>query len=80
MHGQVVQSTAEVGLPSGLVVGKLVDFSTCYCPRLPITHVRLEYNASFSSQSKQKVLAGPIETASKATITLNVPANGITST
>lgn len=68
-HGQVVQSTAEVGLPSGLVVGKLVDFSTCDCPRLSIKHVRFENNASFSSQRKQKVLSGNIETASMVSIT-----------
>lgn len=33
-HREVVQSASEVGFPPGLVVGELVDFTTCYCPRL----------------------------------------------
>lgn len=36
-HREVVQSTSEVGFPPGLVVGELVDFTTCYCPRLSTT-------------------------------------------
>lgn len=33
-HEEVVQSASEVGFPPGLVIGKLVDFTTCYCPCL----------------------------------------------
>lgn len=33
-HGQVVQGTAEVGFPPGLVVGEVVYFTACFCPCL----------------------------------------------
>lgn len=46
--GQVVQSTAEVGLPSGLVVGEIIDFPTCYCPRLE-KHVKFGSHGGTSS-------------------------------
>lgn len=35
---QVVKSTTEVGFPSGLVIGELVDFPTRHCPGL-WTHI-----------------------------------------
>lgn len=38
---EVVQSTAEVGFPSGLVFRELVDFTTCNCPCLCRIQIRL---------------------------------------
>lgn len=32
--GEVVQSTAKVGFPSGLVIWEIVDFTAGDCPRL----------------------------------------------
>lgn len=36
-HGQVVEGAAEIGFPSRLVVGELVDFAACYSPGLSTT-------------------------------------------
>lgn len=39
-HGQVVEGAAEIGFPSRLVVGELVDFATGYSPGLSATSSR----------------------------------------
>lgn len=36
-HGQVVEGAAEIGFPSRLVVGELVDFTAGYSPGLSAT-------------------------------------------
>lgn len=56
--GQVVQSTAEVGLPSGLVSGEIIDFPTCYCPCLE-KHVRFgSHGGKKFTLAAQKLLPG----------------------
>lgn len=68
--GQVVQSTAEVGFPSGLVVGEIIDLPTCYCPRLE-KHVRFGSHGGKSSVRQHRNLV---------MITPNLATNGNTST
>lgn len=76
---QVVQSTAEVGLPSGLVVGELVDFSTRHCPRLSIKRSWFSHKSKLLESDKAHFHSGT-ESDFLLPLPADPPAHGTAST